>query len=42
MIKQNFLLSVVFFGEDTATDAIENYADLIAVARGTLIDPNFD
>lgn len=41
MIKQNFLLSVVFLGEDTATDAIENYADLIAVARGTLIDPNF-
>lgn len=29
------------FEEDKAADAIENYADLIAVARGTLLDPNF-
>ncbi|WP_223804554.1 oxidoreductase [Lactococcus kimchii] len=29
------------FGEESAADAVENYADLIAVARGTLLDPNF-
>ncbi|MCC9682631.1 NADH-dependent flavin oxidoreductase, partial [Streptococcus agalactiae] len=29
------------FSEDSARDAIENYADLIAVARGTLLDPLF-
>lgn len=39
--KTKLLIVGGIFGEDTATDAIENYADLIAVARGTLIDPNF-
>lgn len=29
------------FSEESAQDAVENFADLIAVARGTLIDPQF-
>lgn len=29
------------FSEADAQDAVENYADLIAVARGTLVDPKF-
>lgn len=29
------------FGEEVARDAIENYGDLIAVGRGTLVDPLF-
>lgn len=29
------------FSEESARDAIENYADLIAIGRGTLVDPQF-
>lgn len=29
------------FGEEAARDAVENYGDLIAVGRGTLVDPLF-
>lgn len=29
------------FDESAAKDAVENYADLIAIARGTLIEPQF-
>ncbi|MFC4770485.1 NADH-dependent flavin oxidoreductase [Enterococcus hermanniensis] len=29
------------FSEASAQDAVENYADLIAVARGTLVEPKF-
>lgn len=29
------------FSEEEAQDAVENYADLIAVARGTLVEPQF-
>lgn len=29
------------FSEESARDAVENYTDLIAVGRGTLVDPQF-
>lgn len=29
------------FNEDSAKDAVANYADIIAIGRGTLIDPEF-
>ena len=29
------------FSEEAARDAVENYTDIIAVGRGTLVDPEF-
>lgn len=39
--KTKLLIVGGVFDETTASDAIENYADMIAVARGTLVDPQF-
>lgn len=43
VLAENTKLLIVggVFDEKSAADAVENYADLIAVARGTLIDPHF-
>ena len=29
------------FSEEAARDAVENYTDIIAIGRGTLVDPEF-
>lgn len=39
--KTKLLIVGGIFGEEAAKDAVENYTDLIAIARGTMIDPQF-